>query len=258
MPATISTVLTSARLSSCAPVNTSKLGASAVSRLAAQAPTSADEDEAAAAPAVGQRDGDQRHQHAGPGDRQRHAEGLVGLVEGAGDGVAVLGQERAGEVGDQGDRGQRRQAAGLLGRERDRRHHGEQLQRRGRVGPGGGGVEARGGVGERASRRRATPGSAGTSVKNGTRTCSWPRGQAASVRRDSTIVACRRALVSGMPAIGPSNAFENAPSAVPSTATSASSSASRAVDVITVGVDRDQHRAPHVRHATASPSRGES
>ena len=31
----------------------------------------------------------------------------------------------------------------------------------------------------------------------------------------------------------------------------------RALDALAVGVDPDQHRAPHVRHATASPSRGE-
>ena len=115
-----------------------------------------EEDQPPSAPAVRQRDGHQRHQHAGACHRERDPEGLVGLVEGAGDGVAVLRQQRTAEVREQGHRGQGAEPARLLRRERHRRDHRERLDRRRRWRPGQRGLEAGGGVGERTS--RAQPG----------------------------------------------------------------------------------------------------
>ncbi len=125
MPATISTVLTNARLSSCAPVNTSNVGAERGEQVRRARADQADEDEPAAAPAVGERDGDQRHEHAGPRDAERDAEGLVGAAERAGDRVTVLGEQGAAEVGEQCDRGERAEPGGLLRGERDRRDNRE-------------------------------------------------------------------------------------------------------------------------------------
>ena len=84
-----------------APVNNSKLGATAERRLAAHAPTIAGEDQPATSEPVGERDRHQRHQHPGAGDGERHAERLIRLTEGTRDRVAVLRQQRAAEVGDQ-------------------------------------------------------------------------------------------------------------------------------------------------------------
>ena len=82
-------------------------------------------------------------------DREGDAERLVRATEGAGDGVAVLGEERPAEVGEQRHRRQRAEPRRLFGGEGHRRHHGEGLHgRRGLVVRRTAACEAGDGVGE--------------------------------------------------------------------------------------------------------------
>ena len=162
MPATMSTVLTSERFEQLRAGEHLEGGGERGQQVGDARADQPDEDQAAATPPVGERDGDQRHQHAGPGDGEGDPQRLVGPVEGAGHRVAVLGEQRTREVGDQRHRGERAEAARLLGRERHRRDDGQRLERGRSLGAGGGGGEPGGGVGERAACTRATPGCAGT------------------------------------------------------------------------------------------------
>ena len=133
-------------------MNTSKVGESAVEGIGRAGADQRDEDQTAAPQPVGERDRDQRHQHAGPRDREGRPERLVGPVEGTGDRVAVLREQGTAEVGEEGDRGQRAEPGRLLGGERHRRDDREQLERtRGRT-VGRRGPKPGGGVGERAAR----------------------------------------------------------------------------------------------------------
>ena len=203
MPATMSAVLTSARLSSWVPVNTSNVGAIRGQRVRRAGADQREEDQPPPAPTVRERDGHQRHQHAGACHRQGDPEGLVRPVEGAGDRVAVLRQQRTAEVREQGDRGQGAEPARLLRRERHRWDDRKRLDGRGRWRPGQRGLEAGGGVGERAPRpsqawmRR-------NQVKKGT-TTSLTASRRTSVvgPADDRTTASSPAVVSGMPSIGP-------------------------------------------------------
>ncbi len=79
------------------------------------------EEEPSTAEPVGQCDRHDRDEHADARDREGDAERAVGAVECVDDGVAVLGEQRAAEVGDGPDRGDRGEARRLLRREGHRR-----------------------------------------------------------------------------------------------------------------------------------------
>ena len=129
IPATISAVLTRARLKSCAPVNTSKVGASAVSAFAAHAPTSAIR--------ISRRRPHRSASAIATNETSTPARATASATpsawserpNAAGDRVAVLREQRTAEVREQRDRGEGAQPPRLFRRERHRWHHRERLHR---------------------------------------------------------------------------------------------------------------------------------
>ena len=251
MPATISTVLTSARLSSWVPVNTSNVGASAVSAFAAQAPTSARRIRRRrpqrSASAMATSDTSTPARATASATPRAWSDWSKALVTAspfcessepqkfASRATAARAPSRPACSGVNGTGGTT--GSGLTG--------------------GGGGAPA-----SAASRRAAAWGSARRAPSQ-----AWMRRN--HVKNGTTHVADR--IEAHVGASGPvddeDHRFETRGGVRHAVDRAGEARGRRregevvdegAAHAFGVGVDRDQHRAPHVRHATASPSRGES
>ena len=97
-------------------MNTSKLGANAGDRVRDARAEEGREDQPAPSEAVGQQADDERDEHAGPGDREREPEVLVGLVERVRHRVGVLGEQRTAEAREHGHGGEGGEAGRLARR----------------------------------------------------------------------------------------------------------------------------------------------
>ena len=129
MAATTRMALTNARLSSCAPVKTRNVGATAEIAPGGAHADEADEEHAAPALPVGQGRGHEGDEHPAPGHREGDPQVLRRLAERVGDGVGGLAEQGTAEVGERRERGDAGDQGRRFGREDGRRRHERAAQR---------------------------------------------------------------------------------------------------------------------------------
>ncbi len=214
-----------------------------------------DQDQPATTPPVGERDGDERHQHAGARDGQSATPSAWSERPNALVTASPFWESSAPQkLASSADRGQRAEPGRLLGGERHRWHHREWFHRRRGLPTVYRGLEARDRMGERPPgaepRLQAQePGEEGDDH--------LAHRVESQLRRRGGAVEHRGAEPRG----GVRHAGDRTAQLAVGRAVDGREAEvvdQRAAHPIGIGVDRDQHRAPHVRHATASPSRGES